>query len=246
MSNFGLQTFNGVNELTVSSNANLLHCLGRPTLLSLTQPSGRADQGRPNPKRCGNSLYRINSRGPFLIAMDLPLNRNVGVVSINEISSGVWDIEMFCGALGDADGFDTVQYPIDIWAFGFTEALAGSWGMALYNSSERLAADFSQPYPLWPRAVVDAYGSPTLALPSLTRPVVVGMPTRFSMFTRPRDTGLLYDYIDQMDFWCRTSNTALKTVSRKLLQYTINDPEDPENNADGPGPSIIIEGALLP
>lgn len=246
MSNFGFQTFNNENELTVSSNAKLLHYIGRPSLLNLIQPSGRADNSRSDPRKSGFSTYRFNSGRPFVIAMDLPLNRNVGVIDIAEVVLDVWEIKMFCGAISDGDGFDTVQYPIDIWAFGFAEDIAESWGLALFDSDERLLADFSQSHPLWPRAIVDPYGAPDLEIPQLTRPVVLGMPTKFSMFTRPRDTGRLNDYIDQRDFWCRTSGKSLSTVSRKLLQYTINDPEDPEGSGDGPAASIIIEGALLP
>lgn len=247
MSAYGLQIFNEEGDLTVSSDAKLLHYLGKPEFMYMVQVSGNAEDTKSNARKAGYSIYRFYSNTRFVIAIDLVLLRNVGVIGIDLVSPGVWEIAIYCGSAGDGYGFDTVQHRIDIWAFGFIESAAEKWTLALYNESGQLAADLSRAHPLWPRAVINGYQTPTQNLPRLTRPAILGMPTKFSMFNRPRlFGGRLNDYVDQMDFWRRTADTTLTIITRTRLQYTINDPDDPDADGDGPCVGMIIEAANLP
>jgi hypothetical protein len=247
---FGLQILNQSGELTISSNARMLHYIAKPILVGgPVQVSGRADGTRSsNPRVAGYSVYRLWYNQPFIIGMDVPVGtRHVGVISITEPWPGVHDITMYCGDVVDADGFDTNQYPVDIYAFGFIGGAPSSyWGLALYDSSGALSADFTRPHPLWPQAIVDVYNNPNRPIPYLSRPIVLGMPSKFSMAHVWRPTGMLYDYIDQMDMWNRPNATTLTANSRKLKQYQISEQQDEEGGGNGPSPAIIIEGANLP
>ncbi|STR27543.1 Uncharacterised protein [Janthinobacterium lividum] len=160
MSDYGLQIFNVDGELTISSEAKLLHYLGKPEFMYTVQASGNAEDTKSNARKSGYSKYRFYNQNQFFVAVDLVIQKSVGVVSIDLVSPGVWDITVYCGSSGDGYGFDNVQHYVDIWAFGFVGLISENWSLSLYDREGKLTADFSRMHPLWPRAVVNGYKTP--------------------------------------------------------------------------------------
>lgn len=233
-------------DLVVSSDAHGLYCVGKAALQgSVVQASGSATAGNPG-RTWGYSTYRIAHAGPIIAAIDLPLNKRVGIISVTQPLAGTWDILCYCGDTADSYGFDTVQYAIDVWAFGTAQTALDSSIFRIWDSSGNLSHDFSRPNLLFPRAYVLSTGT-GVTIPSLTRPVALGTPTSNQSFDQSVGTNHWAAlYTRQM--WLRTSSTAMNesVVSKQRWEYNA---VDPFGYADGDiynTPCFILEGTTFP
>lgn len=242
---YGLKIINPSNELVVSSDANGLYCIGKATLQgSVVQPSGTATTS--GGRQWGYSVYRISHSGSIVPALDLPLNKTVGVHSVTQPSAGVWDITVYCGDSPDANGFDT-QYQLDVWAFGIPSTILGTVGLALYNSSGGLAYDFSRPNLLFPRAYVSGANYSSVTIPSLTRPVVIGCPTSDLQGRYYLTINSAYSHWLRWG-WKRTSSTSMTQASTTRFHNETFGPDQElgETNDAYATPAFLIEGSTLP
>lgn len=242
-----LRVKNGAQELVVSSEGRLPYCVGKAVLQGpVVQPSGTARTSAPG-RVAGYSIYRVSHSGPILAAFDMPVGYTIGVLGITSPASGVYDIKIYCGANPDALGFDT-QYPLDVWAFGFADTRSAPFGLVLRTEAGVLAADFTRSTPLFPRGVGDTVATPNgFSIPSLSRPVGLGMPYYRRVDENPRPgSGFVTDHYSRKMLWLRTSTTAVTTRTVILQQYVQNT-EDPIHDEDsGPGTLFTIEGGTLP
>jgi hypothetical protein len=249
----GLTIVNPTNELVVSNEGRMLHFLAKAVHQYTVQVSGDVEQGKTGARVAGYSMYRLTlpEETPFILGIDLPsyarpADRAVGILGITYVSPGVYDIKAACGSHYDQNYFDTVQYAVDIWAFGYVSAPSKNYGLALYNTAGQLTADFSRPHILMPRWASQDYSVvKTQTIPALSRPVVLGMPTYSygDLFDRPE--GWLYYYKLDCDLWVR-NGTTLKAEKRMQKMYGCNDLNDDAYMGRGPAMAIVIEGAYLP
>jgi len=248
MSAQGLRLRNGALELTLSTDAVGLVCIGKMTLQgSVVQPSGTATLDTPG-RVAGYSKYRINSPTPIVVAIDLPESRRAGVISVLQVSTGVWEATCYCGDTPDANNIDTVQYQIAVWAFAVSTKY-GARGTLLRNpATGQVAYDLSQPYPLFPRAAGVNLASPQ-TIASLTRPVILGAPADdFSAHGLASGTNNTYIFTYVLGTWRRTGGTLTsENIIRQRYQYNATEPRDGSNgDIYNRCAYFLIEGALLP
>jgi hypothetical protein len=242
---YGLLIDNGAGEIVVSSDSKGRNCVGRGVLQgSVVQPTGSPTAGGPG-RVSGYSIYRFSHPGPITVALDLPLNKRVGVISIAQPVAGTWDVKVHCGDTPDANDMDTVEYPIDVWAFGEFTSLHNGYGLAIYDDAGNLAWDFSRPHVLFPRDRVLLTGG-SAAILALTRPAAVGTPT-----TRTMVAGTISFNTKQVVIrrgaWKRTSGTSISDVlyTEQTFRVFGPDPIDPEGDVL-PSSCFIVEGSTLP
>ena len=257
MNTFGLSITNPGGELVVSSEARLLHCIGKAVWQSTVQVSGDATAGKSGKRVAGYSIYHITIPADttnFLMGIDLPnayiANSDywaTGILKVTHLGSNVYEIKACCGRTYDGYYFDTVQIPVDIWAFGFSPMASNNYGLSLYNSAGVLTADFSRTNILFPRFISQDFrvNPAPQTMPLLGRPVIIGMPNYYFGDIYERATGYLYDYIHECTLWAR-SGTSLKTEKRSLTYYGCNDLNDDAYNTDGSSIGIVIDGSYLP
>lgn len=242
-----LRVKNGSQELVVSSEGRLPYCIGRAKFQKVVPPVGRLPSAEPG-RTAGYSVYHVYHPGPILVAFDLPIGRHVGITNVSSPSSGVWEIEAYCGANPDEYGFDT-QYPLDIWAFGFAESRAAPLGLVLHDAETGIiSADFTRDIPLFPRAFGDIYASKAgIAIPPLQRPVGIGMPGYVAMLeTTMRWSIYTMVHVDVFSYWYRVSETLIEKRNRTVQRYMVDSEFPSKMILDGPGPLFIIEGVNLP
>lgn len=241
-----LRIRNGVRELVMTSEGRLPYCLGKAVPQSLVQATGDVRNAAPG-RVAGYQNYRVYHPGPILVAFDLPLGRNVGIVSMTNPSSGIWDIRAYCGAAPDAFGFEA-QYALDVWAFVIPGATPAPNGLVLRDPITGLiAADFGQHSPLYPRGSGVVGGAVTrINIPLLQRPVGIGMPLFWSTSESEGSRPELFDHEERRSFWRRTSGTELVTTSNVMQRYTTPAGDAHQDGMDGEGIIFIIEGANLP
>lgn len=249
MSTRGLRLRNGAMELTLSTDAIGLVCVGKMVLQgSVVQPTGTATLDTPG-RVAGYSKYRINSPSPIVVALDLPVNRRVGVISVVQVGTGVWEATCYCGDTPDSNNIDTVQYQVDVWAFAASTKY-GTRGLLLRNpATGQVAYDLSQPYPLFPRASGVNLGSPQTIL-ALSRPVVIGAPADdFSAHGLASGTNNTYIFTWVLGTWLRTGGTSLTSANiiRQRYQYNATEPREGSNgDIYNKCAYFLIEGAALP
>lgn len=248
MSARGLRLRNNGQELTISTDALGLTCIGKMSLQgSVVQASGSATQDNPG-RLAGYSRYRINSTTPVIVAVDLPLNRHVGVISVLQVSSGVWEATCFCGDGPDGNGIDANQYQVDVWAFALSTRYGTRGCLLRSTATGQVAYDLSQPYPLFPRGSGTNTGTPQ-AIVSLSRPVVMGVPADdFSSHTSGTGANT-WVFIQLRGAWQRTAATTLTSLVLVSQRYQYNAVEPRgESNGDlyNKCAYFILEGALLP
>lgn len=244
---YGITIRNPNQELVISSDAKGLFCIGRAVLQGIVQASGDATTSFPG-RTWGYSTYRIVHAGPIIAAIDLPIGKNVGIVSVTEVAASVWDIVCYCGDSPDAYQFDTVQYAVDVWAYGFAPTISGNWGMAIYDAGGNVAWDLSRSNPLFPRGfAVGSISDLPKQIPPLGRPVAMGAPSSDPAFDTPLGVNHWAAVFNRAVFM-RADATTLHEVSvRKQRWEYFND--EPVGVAGGdvyPTPSFIIEGSILP
>lgn len=260
---YGLSISNPSGELVVSSDAKMLHYLAKAVWQSTTQISGRSQtqdaSQLPAPGvRAGYSTYSLTvpTGVQFALAVDLPIGtaygtRSVGILDCTLVSSAggnsTYSVKAYNADPPSGDRFDNTQYALDIWAFGFVNSPAGTWGLALYDSSGNMSADFTRAIPLFPKFISDFQTTKTQTIPSLTRPVLLGMPGYYFADIYDQGTGYLYTYIREIGLWNRSNATTLNMVTRYLQQHGCNEfPTNDQNATNGPSVAIIIEGSNLP
>jgi len=240
---------NGARELTLSTDAIGLVCIGKMALQgAVVQPTGVATLDIPG-RVGGYARYRINSPTPIVVALDLPIGRRVGVISVVQVSTGVWEATCYCGSTPDANDMDTVQYQLDVWAFAAATKY-GTRGVLLRNpATMQVTYDLSQPYPLFPRGSGVNTGLPQ-EIVSVTRPVVMGAPADdFSSHGLAPSTNNTFLFTQLLGAWTRTSATTLSsgTIVSQRYQYNATEARDGSNgDTYNRCAYFILEGALLP
>jgi hypothetical protein len=242
---FGLQIVNPSGELVFSSDAKGQHCIGKAVLQgAVVQPTGSPTGGHPG-RVTGYSVYRISHSGAIAVALDLPLNKRVGLIDVVEVSSGTWDITVHCGDTPDANDFDTIEYAVDVWAFGFFDTPSGDYGLRIWDESGNLAWDLARANPLFARGFVDLSLN-TGSIPSLTRPVCVGAPSTWTAF----DQFVSFNHRirwEKRGAWKRTSSTSLADVQYTARRFEYFGPDGTDTEGDVcPSSAIIVEGSTLP
>lgn len=244
---FGLSIKNPSSQLVLSSEAKGLTCIGKATLYgAVVQPTGSATASSPG-RKTGYSVYRINHSGPIVVALDLPLNKRVGVMSVTEPVAGTWEITCHCGDTPDAYLIDAVEYQLDVWVFGFISTVYGAYGLAIYDSAGSLTHDLSRPNMLFPRAYIPPTLTTNSTIPSLTRPVVLGSDgtnVTYDSFI----SGSTYSVTKYRGGWKRTSATNLTKGNYCTQRYQYLDIE-PQGLGDGDvykASCFILEGSTLP
>lgn len=243
---FLLKVTNPNQELVLSSDAKGMYCIGRAVYQGIVHPSGSPTGVSPG-AQWGYSTYRISHPGPIIAAIDLPLNKHVGIVSVTQPLAGVWEITCYCGDTSDSYSFDTAQYPIDVWAFGVPATILNSSIGYIRAADGSVAYDFSRPNLLFPRAhiVVPQGGSATI--PALTRPVALGCPTSNPSYDALVSTNR-WAAVYFRGMWVRSSSTALATrlVVKQRWEYSDVDPIGISDGDLYNTPAFILEGAMLP
>lgn len=242
---YGLKLLNPSGELVISSDAKGLFCIGKAMLQgSVTQPYGNAASDYPG-RTWGGSTYRIAWPGPIFVAIDLPLGKFVGVMSVTQPFAGAWDINCHCGDTPDSNFF-YAQSQVDVWAFGFSSTVLENYGLAIYDTSGALAHDLSRPNLLYPRAYVLDSGMGT-TIPALTRPVVIGCPTSYQIFDgQPR----IHRYTESFfsGTWNRSSSTHMSAnlVCKQFYTYYATESRSLGDDGTSNSSAFIIEGSTLP
>ena len=245
---YGLRITNPSGELVLSSDAKGLYCIGKATLQgSVVQASGSFPSSYPG-RQWGYSVYRISHAGPIIPAVELVLNKRVSILSVVESSSGVWDVTAYCGDTADADGFDTVQYAVDVWAYGLPLSAPSGYGMAIFNASGGCAYDLTRANPLFPRAyVVFPLDGTSMTLPSLAKPVAIGAPCGDRVLEERISANTWYT-TTQRPAWLRTSSTVAGIVMVSKQKVRTFGPESPgfERDDRAETPSFLLDGSGLP
>lgn len=245
---FILKLSNPANELVISNEAFGLNCIGRAVLQQLVQPTGGSPTAGAPGKQGGYSTYRINWPGPVLFAVDLPLNRRVGILSVTQPAPGVWEIQCYCGAGADSYGFDATQYALDVWAYGVPQSPATGMVFQIFKPDGTLAYDLTKPNPLFPRAFAVGPGRGAgITIPGLQRPVIIGCPT--SYFRDDISVGSKRWALESSrSMWRRDSATTVREDVAMLqrYEYSATDPNGGSGNEVFDTPCFIIEGATLP
>jgi hypothetical protein len=245
---YGLNIRNGSGLLVISSDASGLCCVGKGVLQgSVVQASGTATSSSPG-RRAGYSVYRIYHPTEIIVAMDLPINTRVCILSITQPFAGAWDVTMHCGDAGDGYGMSGSQYQIDIWGFGFSPGVLGGYGMAIFKANGALSYDFSRNNCLFPRSFGISSGNSGVSIASLARPVVLGNPS-----SRYGDSSFLsgnrYEYRTSRNGWKRVSATQVneEPITTQNYQYFSTEPVDSGASFEyGLAPCFSIEGSTLP
>ena len=246
---FILKVINPSNELVFDSNANGLYCVGKCTLQSLVQPNSNSATGPAPGKIAGYSTYRISWSGPVIFAIDLPLNKRVGILSVTQPSTGVWEVKCYCGDTQDAYLFDATQYQLDVWAYGLPTSASTGQVFQIFKTDGTIAYDLTKPNLLFPRAYQEAAARGSgITIPSLTRPVIIGCPNS----TDSQDINIStnhWAFYSNKSMWRRTSSTAVveETVMLQRYEYSATDPNEGAAGTDTfVTRSFILEGSTLP
>lgn len=250
MNDYGSQAFNpDTGEMTFSSEGKGLYCVAKGVYLGTTPVNGTSNT-TPG-RNTGYSTYRIPHAGAnLLIAIDLPNNRRVGIISTTRnVAPNSWDIKVHCGTTPDADDFDTVEFPVDVWGYDVVPngPPYGDWGGAVWAEDGTLAWDFSRPNVLWPRALVNMSYTDTVAIPALTRPVMLGFPCTDVTYDSTVSTNT-QRVQNRRGAWYRSGNFVTDR------QYTVHQhryfaPEPTGLPTEGDvvrSYGVLLEGALLP
>ena len=243
---FGLKIVNPTNELVFSSEGKGLYCIGKATLQTLVQPSGSGTAASPG-RVSGYSVYRISSAGQVIFAVDLPLNKRVGIKSVTQPSAGIWEITCWCGSGADADNIDTVQYELAVWAYGIPTSAGSTFGMNIYDANSNIAYDLTRTNPLFPRAFVEILTGSVVTIPSLTRAVAMGCSTKSALIVNSIGNNS-WRYLGYHGLWQRTSSTSMSEVLACVQRYQFFsvEPSGQSDSYSSPTRSFIIEGNLLP
>ncbi len=245
---YGIKIINPSNELVISSDGMGLYCIGKAVLQgSVVQASGTATADTPG-RVSGYSVYRISHPGQIIVAIDLPLNKHVGIKSVTQPSTGVWEITCWCGSSPDAYAIDGTQVAIDVWAFGLPQSAGSTWGMNIYKADGSIAYDLTRSNPLFPRAYVVGNGAGgNVTIPSLTRPVIMGCPTSDPSSITLVSTNT-WARLYQRGIWQRTSSTNIVDGVVTTQRFQFFSPEDMSTNDGGvyTAPAFILEGSTLP
>lgn len=243
-----LKLTNPSNELVISSDAYGIYCIGKAALQTLVQPTAGSPTGPAPGKKGGYSVYRISWPTPVLFAVDLPLNKRAGILSITQPSAGVWEITCYCGDGVDAYGFDANQYALDVWAYGVPQSPQTGMVFQVFRKDGTLAYDLTKPNPLFPRAyaVAAARGS-GITIPSLSRPVIMGCPTSNFADSSFMSTNH-WNYTVNHSVWRRDSATTVKedVATLQRYEYSSVDPVGSSTDDAFATPCFIIEGTTLP
>lgn len=243
---YGLKIVNPGDELVLSSEARGLHCIGKAVLQgSVVQPTGVATDSTPG-RVSGYSLYRISHPGSIVVAIDLPLGYYVAIESVTDVGGGVWEIRAQCGNSLDADAFISTQVEVAVWAYGLPQTAPSGWGMAIFDAAGVVAWDLTKPNPLFARGYIGGAGS-AFTLPSLTRPVLIGQQSSYSILDQPAGGSVRSVWTRWMSF-NRGSSTALSTIliAQQRYRYNSPDPVVTDDVTNEPTSSFIVEGSTLP
>lgn len=246
---FILSIKNPANELVISNEAFGLYCIGKAVLQQLVQPNANSPTGGAPGKQAGYSTYRISWPGQVIFAVDLPLNRRVGILGVTQPSAGVWDIRCYCGDGADSYGFDATQYALDVWAYGVPQTPMTGMVFQVFKPDGTLAWDLTRPNPLWPRGfAIGAARGGGITIPALTRPVIIGCPAS-SYSGDNAMTTKHYSYESTQSMWRRDTATTVREDTAMLQRYEYSATEP---NGSGSGfdtydtTCFILEGATLP
>jgi hypothetical protein len=183
-----------------------------------------------------------------VIALDLPLNKKVSVLSVTSVGAGQWDVKVHCGDTPDIRNIDQVEYQLDIWGYGLAPTIAGRYGLAIFDKTGALAWDLTRDNPLFARSFHSLDDSSVQAIPPLTRPVAVGLPS----------TDYITDEFVSINRWAvrrsmgalnRTDATTIRGAIFTAQRYEYSNPGEPIEHAQGtsyPANVFIVEGANLP
>lgn len=248
----GLQIFNGGNELVVSTSAKLLSFVAKNTHESIVAAWSIVGTNTTYIAGYVTSLIRVPPNTPFILAMDLPYGKFVGILSCvyigTEGANNLFRITAYCG-----DGTTmSAQSPLDIWAFGYQPNTYTNYGLTLHDTNGALAADFLRPHPLFPKFIgtwPKGYQTSNLGIPSLARPIIFGMPAyyRGESIYHPNDPGALFTYIKAQKMWALLSGPSISCGEVTLKQEDTNEePTDDVAMIDGPSNGVVMEGVWLP
>lgn len=243
-----LRISNQNSELVLSDQGKGLFCLGRAQLQTTVQVSGGATSQSPG-RQSGYSVYRVWCDQPVLFAIELHNNLNIGILSVTQVTSGVWDAMIYCGGGGvDGYGFDNTQYEPNVWAYTFPTDLTYPNMGYIKAADGNVSYDFSKPNLLFPihRGVCDSPGQ-NLYIPSIERPVIIGTPTRFLFGDNSTGSVNRWAFNHTRYMWHRTDNRLTEApTTRQRYEYSSDTPISLSGSAESPTPFFIIDGALLP
>lgn len=245
--NYGLSIKNPENDLVISSDGMGLACIGKAVLYgSVVQPQGSATGPSPG-KVSGYSVYRINHAGPVVWAIDMPLNKRVGIISSAEVSSGLWEVVCYCGDTLDEHQFDDVQYELSIWAFGVVTSPPNSLKAHIYNAAGELAYDLTQPNMLFPKVVGLSVPTALNEIPVMGRAIVMGCPTSNPSYSTSQGTNRWASEFYR-GVWERISATEMREslASVQRWEYSATEPVDVTSGFISPTTYIFMDGVNLP
>ena len=236
---YGLSISNPTGELVVSSEARGANCIGKFALKgSVVQFTGNATTGD-----CGYSTYTLAGPQDILIAMDLPANRRVGILAATW-TAGVHEIIVHCGDTPDSvSGFDH-QYALDVWGFAAPTSPPTNYGLAMWDAAGNLTHDFGYSVPLFPVAFADPYTFGPQTIPTLTRPVLVGVNHNWQVDAVYRPGPDAYD--NTYSAWCyKRGPTNVLSQDKAVIRH-FRDAGSDAGAVIAKCPCFIIEGNLLP
>lgn len=243
---YGLQIENPSGSIVLTTEGYGLNYVGKATYQSVTQASGSATTAPPG-RTGGKVVYRITGCPDFPVVFHtIAASYKVGLLNIVTVGGGTYDLEFHCETgTYDTWNFGTQANAIEVFVFSRKTSLAGSYGMALYDSAGALAYDLSD-RPLFPVEMKSfaSVSASAVTIGTYTKPAFLGSFNAFQILETIVGGGPTYTQVtDRYGYTLTGTSLAVAALRRgysTAVEQFVNDA------GDGGSTVFVIEANPLP
>jgi hypothetical protein len=220
----GIRILNPSGEIVLSSDTYFPVYLGKATVQSTTQPSavGNATTGTGTG---GASFCTFNYAGQIVPVLALPPGYSGAIFQCTQ-SGSTWTMKV---SYSDGSTINDVtspaaamriQFPPEVFVFGFPTSLGGTWGGAIWRADGSLVGDLTRR----PLMVAQRVHLPqivnSVSVTALTKPGIVGRAMDTVQVANPTGTPNVLRVLRSGTIFAITGTTLARVSDRRKLQNT--------------------------
>lgn len=246
---YGLAITNPGGELVISTEGFGLNYIGKASYQGLT-----ANDVSGGNWLAGSVAYRITGCPSAPIPFHtMPLDARVALTDVILVSTGTYDLYYHCDTPSfNTEGYGTQANALEVFVYARRTTVAGSWGMALYDSAGSLAYDLSS-MPLFPRQRMAwaTVGSAAVAISGgLTKPAYFGRYNADRTFNEFPGGGSVVAYEHQMTYGFTRLTATPGSIASQMIpiarnQFPVDELSAYDVTTDYGGDLLVIDAAGL-